>query len=76
MERLGAGGAKEVKEHEFFEHVNWNSLLRQKAEFVPVLNDDEDTSYFDSMLISFLCCKQWDWSTYYRRSIIIGRLTY
>ncbi|XP_057299989.1 microtubule-associated serine/threonine-protein kinase 2-like isoform X2 [Hydractinia symbiolongicarpus] len=47
-ERLGAGGAKEVKEHEFFEHVNWNSLLRQKAEFVPVLDDDEDTSYFDT----------------------------
>lgn len=50
-ERLGVGGAAEVKVHEFFEHVNWTSLLRQKAEFVPVLDNEEDTSYFDSKII-------------------------
>ena len=45
-------GALEVKEHAFFvargfDALKWNSLIRQKAEFVPVLDGDEDTSYFD-----------------------------
>lgn len=43
-----AGGAFEVKQHSFFAAVNWNSLLRQKAEFIPHLESEEDTSYFDS----------------------------
>ena len=49
LDRLGTlGGAAEVKEHPFFDQCDWNSLLRHKAEFVPQLHDDEDTSYFDS----------------------------
>ncbi|XP_023237347.1 microtubule-associated serine/threonine-protein kinase 3-like isoform X2 [Centruroides sculpturatus] len=48
IDRLGAGGAHEVKEHAFFWSIDWDSLLRQKAEFVPQLTDDEDTSYFDT----------------------------
>ena len=52
-QRAGTGGAYEVKEHPFFHHVNWNSLLREKAEFVPVLDDEEDTSYFDSELHTY-----------------------
>lgn len=47
-DRLGIGGAHEVKEHVYFTAVDWNSLLRQKAEFVPQLSNDDDTSYFDS----------------------------
>lgn len=47
-DRLGTGGAHEVKEHNYFNGLDWNSLLRQKAEFVPQLEHDEDTSYFDS----------------------------
>lgn len=47
-DRLGIGGAHEVKEHVYFDAVDWNSLLRQKAEFVPQLSNDDDTSYFDS----------------------------
>lgn len=47
-DRLGISGAHEVKEHEYFDAVDWNSLLRQKAEFVPQLANDDDTSYFDS----------------------------
>ncbi|KAJ0033008.1 hypothetical protein NQD34_000115 [Periophthalmus magnuspinnatus] len=46
--RLGTGGAVEVKEHSFFNGLDWNSLLRQKAEFVPHLESEEDTSYFDT----------------------------
>lgn len=53
-ERLGTGGAHEVKEHDYFTAVDWNSLLRQKAEFVPQLSNEEDTSYFDSKLNVFL----------------------
>ncbi|GJQ68805.1 hypothetical protein Trydic_g5065 [Trypoxylus dichotomus] len=49
-DRLGTGGAQEVKEHVYFNGLDWNSLLRQKAEFVPRLDNDEDTSYFDSRI--------------------------
>ena len=47
-DRLGTGGAQEVKEHQYFSTIDWNSILRQKAEFVPQLDHEEDTSYFDS----------------------------
>ncbi|XP_065714620.1 microtubule-associated serine/threonine-protein kinase 3 isoform X3 [Patagioenas fasciata] len=48
LERLGTGGAHEVKHHSFFLHLDWNGLLRQKAEFIPQLESEEDTSYFDT----------------------------
>ena len=48
VDRLGSGGAHEVKENIFFDGLDWNGLLRQKAEFVPQLEHEEDTSYFDS----------------------------
>uniref|UniRef100_A0A674MH94 non-specific serine/threonine protein kinase n=1 Tax=Takifugu rubripes TaxID=31033 RepID=A0A674MH94_TAKRU len=48
LERLGTGGAAEVKQHQFFHNLDWNSLLRQKAEFIPQLESEDDTSYFDT----------------------------
>ncbi|NXX41973.1 MAST4 kinase, partial [Tricholaema leucomelas] len=48
LERLGTGGAYEVKQHKFFRSLDWNSLLRQKAEFIPQLESEDDTSYFDT----------------------------
>jgi microtubule-associated serine/threonine kinase len=27
--------------------MDWNAILRMKADFIPQLEDDEDTSYFD-----------------------------
>lgn len=45
---LSTGGAFEVKQHRFFSDLDWNSLLRQKAEFIPQLESEDDTSYFDS----------------------------
>ena len=54
LERLGSAGAQQVKDHAFFDGLDWNSILRQKAEFVPQLSDEEDTSYFDSQLVSYL----------------------
>lgn len=47
-ERLGTGGSIEVKTHPFLRDVCWEDLLRQKAGFVPQLEDEEDTSYFDT----------------------------
>ncbi len=47
IDRLGTAGAVEVKEHHYFAGVDWNSLLRMKADFIPQLEDEEDTSYFD-----------------------------
>lgn len=46
------GGAAEVKQHQFFHNLDWNSLLRQKAEFIPQLESEDDTSYFDSESLS------------------------
>ncbi|XP_018113862.1 microtubule-associated serine/threonine-protein kinase 2 isoform X4 [Xenopus laevis] len=48
LERLGTGSAIEVKQHRFFKDVDWNGLLRQKAEFIPQLESEDDTSYFDT----------------------------
>ncbi|KAF7656316.1 hypothetical protein LDENG_00043730 [Lucifuga dentata] len=48
LERLGTGGASEVKQYPFFLGLDWNGLLRQKAEFIPQLEAEDDTSYFDT----------------------------
>lgn len=49
VDRLGTvGGAPQVSAHLFFAPIDFGTVLRQKAEFVPHLENDEDTSYFDS----------------------------
>uniref|UniRef100_A0A3B4ZEX2 non-specific serine/threonine protein kinase n=1 Tax=Stegastes partitus TaxID=144197 RepID=A0A3B4ZEX2_9TELE len=48
LDRMGTGGASEVKQHPFFLGLDWNGLLRQKAEFIPQLEAEDDTSYFDT----------------------------
>ncbi|XP_077005914.1 microtubule-associated serine/threonine-protein kinase 2 isoform X2 [Tamandua tetradactyla] len=50
LERLGTGSACEVKQHPFFTGLDWTGLLRQKAEFIPQLESEDDTSYFDTRL--------------------------
>ncbi|VFQ67759.1 unnamed protein product [Cuscuta campestris] len=47
-QRLGAQGATEVKKHPFFMNINWDTLARQKAAFVPTSESALDTSYFSS----------------------------
>ncbi|XP_045780168.1 microtubule-associated serine/threonine-protein kinase 3 isoform X7 [Maniola jurtina] len=47
-DRLGTAGTHQVKDHIYFYGLDWNNLLRRKAEFIPQLENDEDTSYFDS----------------------------
>ncbi|KAG6721015.1 probable serine/threonine protein kinase IRE isoform X2 [Carya illinoinensis] len=50
VQRLGATGAKEVKQHSFFKDINWDTLERQKAMFIPTA-EAHDTSYFMSRYI-------------------------
>lgn len=45
-ERLGFYGAEEVKAHPFFADINWDTILTQKAPFIPKLEDPESTIYF------------------------------
>ncbi|KAK9045256.1 hypothetical protein V6N11_059143 [Hibiscus sabdariffa] len=47
VQRLGATGASEVKQHVFFKDINWSTLARQKAMFIPS-TEAHDTSYFMS----------------------------
>ncbi|KJE88583.1 AGC/MAST/MAST protein kinase, variant [Capsaspora owczarzaki ATCC 30864] len=52
-DRLGHNGADEVKSTAFFELLDWDSLLMQRVEFVPVLDSEDDTKYFDSTVLDF-----------------------
>ncbi|PWA89378.1 protein kinase superfamily protein [Artemisia annua] len=47
-QRLGARGATEVKQHPYFRDINWDTLARQKAAFIPSFESELDTSYFTS----------------------------
>ncbi|GAV90923.1 Pkinase domain-containing protein [Cephalotus follicularis] len=50
VQRLGATGAGEVKRQSFFKDINWDTLARQKAMFIPSA-EPQDTSYFMSRYI-------------------------
>ncbi|KAF5959868.1 hypothetical protein HYC85_001077, partial [Camellia sinensis] len=50
VQRLGATGAREVKQHFFFKDINWDTLARQKAMFIPSA-EALDTSYFMSRYV-------------------------
>ena len=45
--RLGANGADEVKNHSFFEGIEWDKVTSKEAAFIPQLSDPESTDYFD-----------------------------
>ena len=54
-QRLGANveekfpnGGAEIRSHPWFADVNWDTLLEDKAEFVPNPENPEDTEYFDA----------------------------
>lgn len=42
----GAHGATEIKAHDFFRGVNWDTLRRIRAPFEPRLQSNVDVSYF------------------------------
>lgn len=45
-QRLGRGGADEIKAHPFFRGVDWASIRQYSAPFIPKLKSMIDTSYF------------------------------
>ena len=45
-DRLGHGGAAEVKAHPWFAGLDWENLARAKAAFIPHLQSETDTTYF------------------------------
>ncbi|KAJ5801919.1 uncharacterized protein N7503_004369 [Penicillium pulvis] len=54
-ERIGANaeekypnGGAEIRAHPWFSDIIWDTLLEDKAEFVPNLENPEDTEYFDA----------------------------
>ena len=54
-ERLGANmtetypsGGQEIRKHPWFDSINWDTLLKDEAQFVPAPENPEDTEYFDS----------------------------
>lgn len=53
-ERLGANmaeqhssGGHEIRQHPWFQEINWETLLQDEAQFVPAPSNPEDTEYFD-----------------------------
>ena len=46
-QRLGSKGADEIKKHPFFKNFDWNKIKEMKAPFIPELDNDWDTKYFD-----------------------------
>ncbi|XP_071728972.1 probable serine/threonine protein kinase IRE [Rutidosis leptorrhynchoides] len=47
--RLGNKGTGEVKTHQFFRNIHWDTLARQKATFIP--SEGLDAEYFESRYI-------------------------
>ncbi|OAA64327.1 serine/threonine-protein kinase [Niveomyces insectorum RCEF 264] len=43
-----ASGGEEIRNHPWFQDVNWDTLLQDVAQFVPQLENPEDTEYFDT----------------------------
>ncbi|KAI1493125.1 hypothetical protein F5X96DRAFT_667022 [Biscogniauxia mediterranea] len=55
QQRLGANreekyasGGEEIRNHPWFEGMNWDTLLQDEAQFVPEPENPEDTEYFDA----------------------------
>ena len=45
--RLGKNGSAEIKAHPFFKGVNWLKIKEMKPPFIPELENEYDTKYFD-----------------------------
>lgn len=45
--RLGKNGISEIQNHPFFEGLDWTRLEEEEPPFVPRLENEEDTSYFE-----------------------------
>lgn len=46
-ERLGNNGAEEIRNHPYFDGIDWENLFSITPSFVPTLENPESTDYFD-----------------------------
>ena len=46
--RLGKNGADDIKRHPFFYDINWDQVRNMKAPFIPLLDTEYDTKYFNT----------------------------
>ena len=46
--RLGKNGADEIKQHPFFGDIDWDNVRKMKAPFIPLLDSEYDTKYFNT----------------------------
>ena len=49
--RLGKNGVLEIKNHPFFNDIDWDNLLNMKPPFIPNLSSDSDVKYFEKFPI-------------------------
>lgn len=50
--RLGKNGIAELQRHPFFEGLDWSRLEEEEPPFVPRLENEEDTSYFEANVVN------------------------
>ena len=46
-DRLGKNGVHEIKNHPFFDGVNWNSIRSEEAPYKPEISCEVDTRHFE-----------------------------
>ena len=51
LDRLGKGKALEAKERYYFSGIDWGNRLCMKTDFIPQLDYEDDTSFFDTLIV-------------------------
>ena len=49
--RLGTNGANQIKQHSFFQDINWDAMYARQvqAQFIPEISSDLDVRNIDRM---------------------------
>ena len=72
-QRLGAGpnGFKNLKNHKYFEGIDWDDLENKKIKppFIPVIDDPLDLKYFDRIFVDEVNITKENDESYYNKTI-------